>query len=170
MNQNKLDAFLNHIKEQDFNTAAQLLGNCSQGEVVAALQAMHEAIQFKVHSVSILKRELKPNVSYDDFHQAWLPPMDKKDITMTSTGVLVHYFPFPVRVINAVNIKNDKEVISIGLMGATRQDIEKMQSSSTDQDKKILKTETVRHDQIEEVSTKVGDTDYFECKDDNNLG
>ena len=131
---------------------------------------MHEAIQFKIYSVSVLKRELNPNLSYADFHQAWLPPMDKKDITVTSTGVSVQYFPFPVRVINAVNVKNDKEIISIGLMGATKQDIANLQSGSTDQYKKTLKTEAIRHDQIEKVSTKVGDTDFFECKDDNNLG
>ncbi|MCX5924119.1 MAG: hypothetical protein NTZ68_01720 [Candidatus Dependentiae bacterium] len=170
MNQNKLDTFLNHIKSQDFQSAAQILSSYNQQEIVIALQAMHEAIQFKVHSISILKRELNPNTSYDDFHQAWLPPIDKKDVTITSTGVSVHYFPFPVRVINAVNIKNDKEIISIGLMGATKQDIENLQSSSTDQYKKTLRTETARHDQIEKVSTKVGNTDFFECKDDNNLG
>ena len=59
MNQNKLDTFINHIKTQEFQSAAELLSNYNQQETAIALQAMHEAIQFKVHSISILKKRIK---------------------------------------------------------------------------------------------------------------
>jgi len=172
MNQTTFDTFINYMQAQDFNSAAQLLKNLSEQETAQALQALWEFQNFAVNSVSVLKRELKDGHSYNDFHTAWLPPLDKKDITTTSTGVSAHYFPYPVRVINAINIANDKEIISIGLMHLKKEDILKMQSANSHhQDNSNLpQTNVVRHDQIGEVANKIGETIFFECKDDNRLG
>lgn len=166
----KQSKFINFIEQQDFDKAAYFLSTLSPQEISDFLQKMHEAISFKVHSVSVLKRQLKPNHSYNDFHKAWLPPLDQKDITSTPTGVSAHYFPFSVRVINAVNIKNPTEIISIGLMGASKQDLETLQSNTNAASAQTLKTEATRHTEIEKVSIKVAETEFFECKDDNILG
>ena len=44
------------------------------------------------------------------------------------------------------------------------------QTASNQKYQQILDTERIRHDQIEKVSSKIGDTDFFICKDDNILG
>jgi len=168
MNQNKLDIFIEAIQAQDFNSAAQQLLNCNQQEIAQALQKMSQIDNFKVTAISVLKRELQPNYSYNDFHTAWLPPLDPKDISSTATGVSANYFHFPVRVLNGINVANDKEIISIGLMNISKSDLIKLQSKTAHQN--ILKTEAMRHDQISKVAQKIGETIYFECKDDNRLG
>lgn len=164
------NGFIEYIKKEDFKSAAQLLQDCNVDEIAQHLEHMYKAVHFKVNSISVLKRKLKDDASYNDFYHAWLPPLDKQEIKHTNTGAVASYFPFSTRVINAVNVADEQEIISIGLMSATKQEIEDLQHKQGKQNKSVLKTESVRHDEIEDVAVKIGQTQFFVCKDDNMLG
>jgi len=153
------------LQKSDYLEAAKLLQQCSAEAIATVLKQFHEQHNFVVHSISLLTREIKPNFTYQDFHQAWLPPLDPSLLHRTATGVSASYFPFPTRVINGINTHNPNQIISIGLMGATSADLQQLQKNQA-----ILNVEKIRHDQIEKVSTKVGETLFFMCRDDNRLG
>lgn len=86
-------------------------------------------------TLSVLFRKLKKGNSYEDFRKAWLPPTDN----------LENYFDLPVVVINAVNLQDPEEIISIGLVSA---DVEEAMK----QYQQYEKTEAERQTQIEAVS------------------
>lgn len=110
--------------------------------------------------VSILHRKLKPNCDYNDFYQAWLPPgLNKKDPTKEA----VEYFKAPVQVINAVNVADLTDIISIGLVWATQEEIE----ADIERTKMI---EAQRHEQICKIADKSQETKFYLVKDVNLLG
>lgn len=110
--------------------------------------------------ISVLQRKLKANYIYEDFYQAWLPPiLNDKDPTKEAVG----YFKEPVQVINAVNANDPTDVISIGIVwGSTEQiqgDIERTQE-----------TEAQRREKISQVADKSQETKFYYVKDINLLG
>jgi hypothetical protein len=55
--------------------------------------------------ISVLTRRLREGKTYEDFHEAWLPD---------------HGFGFPTRVVSALRVDDDREVITIGFSESTK--------------------------------------------------
>lgn len=110
--------------------------------------------------VSILYRKLKPGQTFDDFQKAHLPP---GEFHKTEFGYDVDYFDVPTRVINAVCATDPTMIISIGLTyGHPDEVLSEIQ--------KKLPLEASRHNNIAQVSDKIGSTELYFTAADNNYG
>ncbi|MBL7481762.1 hypothetical protein [Legionella bononiensis] len=103
--------------------------------------------------VSVLRRELKDNTSFDEFYQSWLPREDMCTKVTIGEQVFHQHFPIPVRVVNAININNSKEIISIGISWVTNKDqeqtlLKQIKQSSEGKDK----NNELRHERIKDVA------------------
>jgi len=97
--------------------------------------------------VSLFIRRLKPGKTYDDFHEAWKP----------SKG-----FGVPTRVINAVNLTDDREIVSVGLVALPLEQMETFKQQ-------IVAQEQVRHDRISDVVEPDIRQAFYVIKNDDNL-
>lgn len=110
--------------------------------------------------VSVLYRKLKPNHTYEDFYRAWLPPgLAGKNPQKEP----VSYFDSPVQVINAVNVNDPTDIISIGIVWGTPEEIEANM-------KKTENTEAQRREKVSQVADKGQETKFYYVKDVNLLG
>ena len=110
--------------------------------------------------ISILNRKLKPAFTYSDFYQAWLPSVsNSKNPQKKALG----YYKMPVKVINAVNVNDPTDIISIGIIWGTNeiinQDIQRTKES-----------DSLRGDQISLVADKGQEPKFYMVKDVNLLG
>lgn len=111
---------------------------------------------FPPSMLAVLFRKLHPGKTYKDFHQAWLPPLKEGQD-------LENYFSVPTYVINAENVEDPTDIISIGLMWVGDKDLSKvMELTKT--------TESQRHENIDGVAVKIGPTLMYQLKDVNKLG
>ncbi len=110
--------------------------------------------------ISILTRKLKPGKTFEDFQKAHLPPgqIDKSDF-----GYDVDYFSVPTRVINSVSAADPTVIVSVGFSYGNVDDIFSGIA-------KKLPTEKERHNKIAEVAEKIGVSQVFIVKTDNNYG
>lgn len=106
--------------------------------------------------LSILSRKLHAGKTYEDFHKAWLPPLKEGQDA-------AHYFPCPTYVINAQNMEDPSEILSIGLMWIEEENLSNIL-------KDMGGTESQRHDRVAEVAEKVGSTLMYKLKDVTQLG
>lgn len=65
--------------------------------------------------VSVLRRTLHNDQSFDDFYKSWFPSKDMCNKIETKGQVFQQHFPLPVRVLNGTNINNPQEIISVGI-------------------------------------------------------
>jgi hypothetical protein len=108
--------------------------------------------------IAVLYRKLKPESTFEDFYEAWLPPLKKGQD-------LAHYFPFPAHAINAQNKDDPTDVISIGFMWGTETEL-----STLEKNVDITRTEKERHDKIERVAHKAQPTATYILKNITILG
>ncbi len=110
--------------------------------------------------IGILHRKLKPQCTYEDFYQAWLPPsLNGKDPKKEA----VEYFKAPVQVINAVNTEDPTDIISIGIVWANPSEVE-------NESKRVENTEKIRGENISRVADKSQSNKLYVVKDVNLLG
>jgi len=114
----------------------------------------------KPQFIAVLHRKLKPNCTYKDFYEAWLPPgLHGKDPKKEA----VNYFAGPVQVINAVNINDATDIISIGIIWAS--------SAEIDEDvQRTAPTEAIRGEKILKVADQGKENKFYVVKDVNLLG
>ena len=116
--------------------------------------------------VSILYRKLHKKKTLNDFHQAWFPAKPSCHRLQQSGQTFQQFFPAPTRVINAVNIKNPEEVLSIGFTWVDNesqgQDMWRLSTTNTQSNQE-------RHDSIAKVADKIS-SKLYEPKFDDNLG
>jgi hypothetical protein len=80
--------------------------------------------------VAVLVRRLKEGVTYEQFREAWAPE---------------HGFGRDVRVLNAINVEDPRELVSVGLMpDATREELPAFLES-------MAASEAARQERIEDV-------------------
>jgi hypothetical protein len=80
--------------------------------------------------IAVLVRRLKEGVSYEEFREAWAPEQG---------------FGRDVRVLNAVNVEDPRELVSVGLVpGATKEELPAVLES-------VRESEAKRHAQIDDV-------------------
>lgn len=152
--------------KKDFVEAEQIFSQLSskaKQEVFATLfqQSQNQA---QPHSVSVLFRKLHEGKEFDDFYQAWYPPKHYCDEIVEGGETYQQFFTVPIRVINAVNVDNPDEVVSIGLHWMTDQDLEVAMS-----DAEFAKRGAERGEKIATVAQKE-QTGVYKVMTDDNLG
>ena len=84
--------------------------------------------------VAVLVRQLREGVTYEQFEEAWRPE---------------HGFGREVRVLNAVNVDDPREIVSVGLMpDLTREELPQFLEQ-------IAASEAARHEHIDHVIEKL---------------
>ncbi len=109
--------------------------------------------------VVILNRTLKPGQTFEDFYEAWKPPVE----CVSSEGHRhrYHYFSWPSRVINMQDAANPNEILSLGLLYCESEEHFHAEM------KRLATTEQIRHDKIAKVADKTGkNRQYFVLSDD----
>jgi hypothetical protein len=113
------DSFVKAFQQQDFTKAQEILSQCQSAQQALMLKSLSESRRENKGSqeprvLVVIKRRLKEGKSFEDFYQAWQPP-----VPCLETNGHQHryqYFGLPTRVINAQNWQDPSEIISIGLM------------------------------------------------------
>lgn len=62
---------------------------------------------------SVIKRKLKPGIEFNQWYEAWLPPVKP---TKIANEVVRDYFPVPTRVINLLPVGNEQDFLTIGFV------------------------------------------------------
>jgi uncharacterized protein len=104
-------------------------------------------------TISLLFRRLKEDKTYTNFRDAWLPPIE--DISQ--------YFNMPILVINAENVQDPAEIISVALIWA---DVEE----ATKGYQHYQATENIRHKKIEKTTNQSAETRFCKILDIDVLG
>lgn len=154
------------FEEQKFDEAVKLFEQMSKNDKEQTLRALYyQARNAKQPvAVSILHRRLHNGKTFDDFFKAWMPPQDSmRPFTVGNTTYYQH-FEIPVRVINAINVADANDIISIGLVWCTEEEF-KAGIKKTEESQANAK----RGDSISEVADKESVTIYM-VKADTNLG
>ncbi|MBI2707441.1 MAG: hypothetical protein HYX35_03915 [Proteobacteria bacterium] len=136
-------------------------------EALVAFRALPEAQQedffrelaptlFPPDFLAVLVQKLKPGYSFEDFHQAHLPPLKKGQD-------LAHYFPYPCYVMSLQDKDNPSNIMTLGFAWLEEQKIEETF-------KEIAETEKMRHDKIATVADKIGPTLVYRVKEVAKLG
>lgn len=110
-------------------------------------------LESKPQAVSVLFRKLKDGQSYEDFRKAWLPPVD--DVS--------HYFDTPILVINAQNVSDPTEIISIGLVFANIEE-------AMEKYEKYQVIEDIRQEKIDKITDQSAETRFCNVLDIDILG
>ena len=145
-----------------------------KGKIEEALSAFESMDQKSKHSffsalqtyvsspktLSLLVRRLKEDASYEDFYQAWLPPIQG---TGPEEGSSLGYFKAPVKVLNFQSLDDSSKLLSLGFMWIAPDELEQTFSA-------FAATEKERHDSIDRVAEKIGPTQIYVCKDISDLG
>lgn len=108
---------------------------------------------------SLLNRKLKTGKTYSDFRQAWLPPVENPD----DPASLASYFMGRVQVISAQNVNDPSEIITIGLVWADQDEIQK-------DIERTAATERLRGERIAQVADKYGETKFYKIVAVDELG
>lgn len=109
--------FWNTFNNKAFAAAQKHFDALDEQAKQTVLQELFQKSEYhrKPVMISVLRRELHDNMSFADFYQSWFPSKDMCNKIEVNGQVFQQHFPAPVRVINAVNINNQKEIFSIGL-------------------------------------------------------
>jgi hypothetical protein len=164
-----MKAFWQSFEKKDFKTAQQQFSQLSSTDQQAIFAELFQQSQYAntPHSVSVLFRELHDGKTFDDFHEAWFPPEDKCKPITEYGKTYQQLFQAPIRVINALNLNNPKEVVSVGIHWLSKEQGEhfiKMLPNMSQDD-----TNERRSDAIDEVAEHK-QSGIFLVESDDNLG
>lgn len=168
----KIQDFWQHFNAQAFERSAEALVQLNNDERVNVLKKLFQQSghQKTPLLVSVLRRTLKDEHTFNDFYQAWHPKKDMcRPVNINDLHYLQH-FPTPVRVINGTNLNAPKEIVSVGISWANNKRQEKqlltMVHNASESDDH---NNQVRHDNISEVADGelIG---LFKVESDDNLG
>lgn len=159
--------FLNCLNEQDFPQALELFNKLTNEQQIDLLKQLHyQTREAKTPiAVSVLYRELHEDKTFEDFHNAWMPPQEAMQPIKVGDKLYYQFFDTPVRVINAVSMENPKEIVSIGLVWANSEEEFKKGLEKATQDK----NNSLRGDNIGTVATKIS-AKIYTVSSDTNLG
>ena len=113
----QLSGFWHKFANKNFSAAQKAFDTLDDKEKQEILSTLFQKAenQRTPDMISVLYRVLDSEKTFNDFHKAWLPPKQYSNPIEKGGQVYQQNFPAPTRVINAVNINNPKEVLSIGL-------------------------------------------------------
>ncbi|MFZ4099276.1 MAG: hypothetical protein ACOYKZ_02975 [Chlamydiia bacterium] len=114
MNQSH-QAFWTAFAARDFEQAFRILGQLPAEERAQIFEGLYQrsACQRTPSSLGLGVRRLKEGKTVEDFLEAWTPPPETQDPLIQGDIEYKRFFPAPVRVINALNLKNPSEIVSI---------------------------------------------------------
>ncbi|HAU0349438.1 TPA: hypothetical protein JBF68_14795 [Legionella pneumophila] len=126
INSTPLSQFWMSFNQKDFENANKQFNLLDERSQQALLSTLFQKSQHqqKPILVSVLRRVLDEGKSFQDFYESWLPDKTMCNKVEKDGQVFQQHFPIPVRVINAVNINNPREVISIGINWVTNKEEE----------------------------------------------
>lgn len=163
--------FWKNFQKKDFIQAQQQFDRLSGDDKQAILAELFQKSEFhrQPFMVSVLRGTVHEDKSFEDFYQAWLPA--EMCHTLKIHGqVFQQGFPAPVRVINATNINNPSDIVSVGITWVANKEEEK---GFWEYLEKMTKGEDeineLRHDRVAQVADRelLG---LFQVKTDDNLG
>jgi hypothetical protein len=154
------------IEEQKFSDVLEAFDRMNQIDKEKALKILYyKARNAKTPvAVSILHRRLHEGKTFEDFFNSWIPPKDSMRPFSVGSATYHQHFEIPVRVINAINLNDSKDVISVGLVWCTEEEfkigIKKAEESQSNAE---------RGENISEVADKES-IEIYMVKADTNLG
>lgn len=160
----EIEAFWEHFNKKQLSEAQSefdQLDDQHKQKILAALFQQSQC-QRTPHSVSVLFRNLHKGKSFDDFYEAWLPPKEKCDTKVVDGQTYHQFFGGPIRVINAVNLDDPDEIVSIGLHWITDEELEFAMN-----DPASVKSGAERREKIATVADKEKAGIFKVLKDDN---
>lgn len=168
----QLAEFWDFFHAKDFSKAQQRFDTLNTADKQAILAELFQKSEYhrKPILVSALRGTLRDNRTFKDFYQSWLPSDLCNNKVEVGGRLFQQGFPTPVRVINAINIHNSKEIMSIGISWVAN---EQEEQGLWDYLEKLSKGEDeineIRHARIKEVMDRelLG---LFRVETDDNLG
>lgn len=144
-----MSEILKYLKEAKLTEALDSFKNASEQEqreifsqISALIEEQEPILKIAPKMMPILRRDLKPGKTYEDFLTAWTPPGTTFSIDKQNT---VDYFDVPVQVVNAQNIQKPNEIVSIGLVDAD-------QKKLVESGEKFKETEAIRRQKVAEIT------------------
>lgn len=113
-----IENFFNHFEQQDYAQAIDSFDKLNKDEKIQLLkQLYYQAREAKAPvAISVNYRKLHENQTFNDFYNAWMPPIEATRPFKIGNKIYFNHFETPIRVINAVNMQDPSEVVSIGLV------------------------------------------------------
>lgn len=161
----KAKSFWVAFESKKFDQALQQFDQLNAQEKAAIFAALYQksGYQKTPHSISVLFRELHEGKNFNDFHGAHFPAQEHVN-TIEQSGEFFHqFFPAPIRVINAVNMQNPKEIVSIGLHWLTEEAAKHLMDVANDP------KNSERAEAIAKVADKTK-SGIYKVESDDNLG
>ncbi len=157
------------FQQKEFSTAVQAFDQLNEETKAHVFAALFQKSEYanKPHSISVLFRQLHDGKTFEDFHEAWFPPEEALNTKVLEGKTYHQFFPASVRVINAINMHNPKEVVSVGIHWLNED-----QASHFDQVLDSLSNSAAnkqRGENIEKVADKT-QSGIFMVESDDNLG
>ena len=154
------------FEAQQFAQAVSAFESMNTSEKIAALKSLYyQAINANMPvAVSVLHRQLHQGSTFKDFFDAWMPPKNSMNPTTIGDTVYYQHFPCPTRVINAINMQDPNDIISIGLAWCTEEEFPIVYEQTSQS-----QSNTERRDNIAEVADKKS-VEVYMVKADTNLG
>lgn len=158
-------AFWEAFYQQDFEKLQTLFEKMDAAEKQAMWKELFQKAFYQrtPQVVSVLFRELHEGKDFEDFHESWFPEAQDRNPIEAYGQKFQQFFPVPTRVINAVNMDNPKEIVSVGLQWVTEEQVPELLEFVEGQSNKS------RGDSIKEVAEKTK-TGVYLVKTDDNLG
>lgn len=156
------------LDDNDFQSAAKVFCTMplnEQSELMARFKQnsmTRSEASAKPSLIALLQRQLKPEVSFDDFYQAWQPHKPSKSIDDKQRAF--DYFNLPIRVINAQSVDDPSQLISLSLIACD--DYDQLLDEFTERQS----DEQARAKSIATVADKLADNQLFEILSDDLLG
>lgn len=156
--------FWNHFEQKNFAQAEHAFESLSSDDKQAVFARLFQQSQTnqQPHSISVLFRKLNDGKLFEDFYQAWRPPKEKCNPQVEGDVLYENFFPMPIRVINAVNINDPSDIVSVGMHWMTDEQLTSALNNKQTQDDGAQ-----RGDKISEVAEKTHTGIYKVIKDDN---
>ncbi len=105
------------------------------------------------------QRQLKAGKSYEDFRDAWLPPVDNS----ADKTSLASYFHGPVKIFNAAAIDDPTHIITVAIVSGSLEHIQQ-------EAERVAASEALRSKKMRKVADKTADTRLYKIMNVDELG
>lgn len=156
--------FFDLFNSKDLEKALKCFETLSKQDKAAVFERLFQASQNREFpgSVSVLFRRLHEGKTFEDFYNAWLPPQSKCHPIEAGGYLYQQFFGGPIRVINAINIADPQEIVSIGLHWVSDAELQNALNNP-----QVIQDGNERGDKIQEVAEKQKAGIFKVVKDDN---
>lgn len=162
------DPFLALLAQAEFEQAAKVFCTYPLKEQAKRLEQLNTSLHKSnraTHTpkvLAVIQRQLKDDTRFDQFYEAWQPTADKTQVDDEHNHF--DYFALPVRVINARNIDDPDNILSISMIACDDYEdvFDAFSARQSDEQK--------RAERIALVADKVASNEMYEIISDDILG